>query len=128
MKTFLARLHFSVSISGKTSYEEQLRLILGDSPSDAYQKANKIGHSEAVCLPQLNYGSVTWTFTGITELNEIAELVHGTELDSKTVEPTDKMEFGNYIDQRVNDLQREIPMTGRKSLSSLYSACFLSAF
>jgi hypothetical protein len=109
MKTFLARLNFSVTVAGKTAYEEQLRLVMGESKVEAYSHALRIGQAESEELPNLHYGVARWHFLGISELKEIDKIEHGTELGSQTLNAEGHADFDQFIKQKVLKLQIEFP-------------------
>jgi hypothetical protein len=121
MKAFLARLNFSVSVAGKTAYEEQLRLIIGISERDAFSQATHLGNSETEELPNIHYGFSYWHFIGVSELKAIDKLEHGIELDSRTINSEANSDFDEFIKQKVLKLQSDFQDTNKQPVQ-LFSA------
>lgn len=107
---FLAQLCFQIEVEGKksVSFDNQWRLILADSKSDAVFLARELGLTEEHTYLNDKNKKVHWKFMGVPEIIEIPELSHGIEIISSLISPEDANDYSNYIKLKSQDLALSI--------------------
>ena len=89
MNWYLTKLVYQI-ISGEgnhtAQFDEQLRLIMAQTPVEAFQKAQTIGKAEEEIFFNRNRQPVRWQFIDISELQLIPSLGDGTEIYSRIEE------------------------------------------
>lgn len=107
---FLAQICFQIEVEGKktVSFDNQWRLILADSKSEAIFLARELGLNEEQIFLNENEKKVHWKFMGVPEIIEIPELAHGVEIISQLVSPEDAKDYSNYIKLKSQDLALDI--------------------
>ncbi|MEP2669517.1 MAG: DUF4288 domain-containing protein [Cyclobacteriaceae bacterium] len=108
MNWYIAKVAFNI-VSGSgdhtPQFDEQYRLIKGESMEEAYLKAEHIGlNEEEVMLNQKNE-LVKWDFVGVSELYPVNELRDGMELFSSVNEIDDRASYIEMIKMKAAYVQ-----------------------
>ncbi|MBE7175607.1 MAG: DUF4288 domain-containing protein [Mucilaginibacter polytrichastri] len=103
MQQYLAKLIFRIATENDGpdgQFDEQLRLIRAVSHTEAFIKANRLGHENEDHFTNDREQQIRWEFIGISDLNEVPELKDGQELDYHIREIADAEQFCRYIRHR----------------------------
>lgn len=89
MNWYLAKMVFRI-ICGEgnhtAQFDEQLRLISGESKEEVFHKAHMMGMKEEEIFFNKNMQLVQWQFISLSELYQLNELIDGAELYSRIEE------------------------------------------
>ncbi len=89
MNWYLAKMVFRI-ICGEgehtPQFDEQLRLVAGNSKEEAFRKAQEMGQQEEEAFYNRKEQLVQWQFINISELYRLSELIDGAELYSRIEE------------------------------------------
>jgi hypothetical protein len=89
MNWYLAKIVFQI-ICGDgdhtAQFDEQLRLISGNSKEEAFRKAQAMGQSEQESFLNQKQQLVQWQFINVSELYKLNEQLEGAELFSRIEE------------------------------------------
>lgn len=114
MKWFLVRYIYEIVCGDgnyKPQFDEQLRLMLALSTTEALLKAEETAHSFQPPFKNCSGELVTWKFICIADLHEIQTPDDGAEIASIMHEPVDVSAFLDQIEKRQAFLKEHIQLT-----------------
>lgn len=114
-KWYLAEIVEQITVEGDPRYVVHTNIVLirGDSPEEAYVKAEELGTSGQTSYENLDGKSVTITYRGLSDLTVIhGELEHGTELIYNENIETDEAAIKQYISAK-----EELGVFARRKMS-----------
>lgn len=107
MKWYMAKMVFRI-ICGDgehtPQFDEQLRLVSGNSKEEAFQKAKEMGNKEEETFYNRKEQLVQWQFINISELYLLNELIDGAELYSRIEEKESADAYIYTINQKASTL------------------------
>lgn len=107
MKWYLAKMVFRI-ICGEgehtPQFDEQLRLVSGNSKEEAFNKASQMGNREEDTFFNSKEQLVQWQFINISELYLLNELIDGAELYSRIEEKENAEAYIYTIHQKASTL------------------------
>ena len=110
MKWYLAKMVFRI-ICGQgdhtPQFDEQLRLVAGNSKEDAFKKAHEMGYKEQDTFYNRKEQLVQWQFINISELYLLNELIDGAELYSRINEVDDADAYINFVQRKAESIQQK---------------------
>jgi hypothetical protein len=108
MNWYIAKIVFSISAEGsehKTQFDEQLRLISGESTEEAFMKARTIGIGEEDSFYNDGMKKVKWEFINVAELLPLKNIEDGIELYSRIHETDEAGRYINFVHQKAISLR-----------------------
>jgi len=107
MKWYLAKVVFRI-ICGEgehtPQFDEQLRLVAGNSKEEAFRKAKQMGYKEEETFYNRKQQLVQWQFINISELYHLSELIDGAELYSRIEEKDNAEAYIYTINQKAENI------------------------
>lgn len=107
MKWYLAKMVFRI-ICGDgdhtPQFDEQLRLVTGNTKEEAFQKAQDMGYKEEETFYNRKEQLVKWQFINISELYLLNELIDGAELYSRIEEKENADAYIYTVNQKASTL------------------------
>jgi hypothetical protein len=104
MNWYIAKIVFNI-VSENTphnpQFDEQIRLIAGESNEDAFLKAYALGIREEESFLNNNQNKVTWEFINVAEIIPVKNLEDGAELYSCIHETADVKGYIHAIHQKA---------------------------
>jgi hypothetical protein len=88
-------------------FDEQLRLISAGDEEQAFEKAVKMGHSEADSFCNTKNELITWKFINISELYKLGDLMDGAELYSRIQEVDDGEVYTEAIHRKAATIREK---------------------
>lgn len=111
MNSYLAKLVFNIVIENKnipSQFDEQIRIIQANNPTDAFIKARALGKREEDIFKNKNNELVQWRFIDITGLYSLKEVKDGDQLYSQTHEADDSNNFIHFIREKAMLIQTNL--------------------
>ena len=112
MKWYLAKIVYRI-VCGEghhtAQFDEQLRLVLAADEEEAFEKATRIGHSEADTFYNNKQELVKWQFVNVSELHLLTELIDGAEMYSRINEVDDADAYVSFVHRKAESIQRKQP-------------------
>ncbi len=107
MNWFVAKLIFKVETpdSRYAQFDEQLRLIEAINEDLALEMAHQIGLMQQEEIVHSNNHSVHWKFVAVTEIQNIGEIAHGTEIHYKITEPEQAEQYLALVQAKAMQLK-----------------------
>ncbi|HMR92020.1 MAG TPA: DUF4288 domain-containing protein [Chitinophagaceae bacterium] len=109
MNWYLAKLVFRI-ICGNgqhtAQFDEQLRLVEGDSLEEATAKAIEMGQKEQESFFNTQNQLVQWRFINISEIYQLSSLIDGVELYSRIEEKENADAYVYAVHQKATAIQR----------------------
>jgi len=107
MNWYLAKMVFRI-ICGEgehtPQFDEQLRLVSGNSKEEAFEKAKQIGQKEEDTFYNRKQQLVQWQFINISEFYKISELIDGAELYSRIEEKENADGYIYTVNQKAENI------------------------
>ena len=107
MNWYLAKMVFRI-ICGEgehtPQFDEQLRLVAGNSKEEAFRKAREMGQQEEEAFYNRKEQLVQWQFINISELYRLSELIDGAELYSRIEEKDNAEAYIYTINQKAENI------------------------
>ena len=107
MKWYLSKMVFRI-ICGNgehtAQFDEQLRLVSGNSKEEAFQKSMEMGCREEETFYNRKQQLVKWQFINISELYVLNELIDGAELYSRIDEKDNADAYIYTINQKASTI------------------------
>lgn len=107
MNWYLAKMVFRI-ICGEgehtPQFDEQLRLVAGNSKEEAFRKAQEMGQQEEDTFYNRKEQLVQWQFINISELYRLSELIDGAELYSRIEEKDNAEAYIYTINQKASTI------------------------
>ena len=107
MKWYLAKMVFRI-ICGQgdhtPQFDEQLRLVAGNSKEDAFKRALEMGNKEQDTFYNRKEQLVQWQFINVSELYLLDELIDGAELYSRIEEKENADAYIYTVNQKASNL------------------------
>ncbi|RYY56741.1 MAG: DUF4288 domain-containing protein [Chitinophagaceae bacterium] len=107
MNWYLSKLVFQI-ICGEGShspqFDEQLRLVSGDSKEEAFLKSQDLGRREEDTFYNQKEQLVRWQFVNVCELYQISELIDGAELYSRIEERDSAEAYIQTVHQKAENI------------------------
>jgi hypothetical protein len=103
MNWYCTKLVFNIAVNNTENckqFDEQLRLIAANNPTEAYYKAKLIGENEQLSFINSNNDYLQWNFIDVSEVNLLTEVKDGMQLYSTTFETENSVEYINDIKLR----------------------------
>jgi hypothetical protein len=103
MNWYCTKLIFNITINQTENckqFDEQLRLVAANTPTEAYFKAKLIGENEQVSFVNNNNDDLQWQFIDVSEVNLLTEVKDGMQLYSTTFETKDSEAYIQNIKLR----------------------------
>jgi hypothetical protein len=107
MKTYLARLTFSVSVGNdkNSEFDEQIRVIESSSSESALYKARALGKKEEESFTDTQGKTIRWRFIDVSDIYRIDGLSDGSQLYSTSHKVADADSYINYIRNKSMEIQ-----------------------
>ncbi len=108
MNWYLARLVYRIICGAgnhKPQFDEQLRLVVSASGSEAFEKAVCIGRSEQESFYNQKNKLVQWRFINVTGIYLLSEWTDGAEIYSRINELDDAEAYIAYVNKQAELLQ-----------------------
>ena len=107
MNWYLAKMVFRI-ICGQgdhtPQFDEQLRLVAGNSKEDAFTRALEMGNKEQETFYNRKEQLVQWQFINVSELYQLNELIDGAELYSRIEEKENAEAYIFTVNQKASNL------------------------
>lgn len=107
MNWYLAKMVFRI-ICGEgehtPQFDEQLRLVSGNSKEEAFFKAKEMGQQEQESFFNRKEQLVQWRFINVSELYRLSELIDGAELYSRIEEKDNAEAYIYTINQKAENI------------------------
>lgn len=107
MKWYLAKMVFRI-ICGQgdhtPQFDEQLRLVAGNSKEDAFRRALEMGNNEQDTFYNRKEQLVQWQFINVSELYQLNDLIDGAELYSRIEEKENADAYIYTVNQKASNL------------------------
>jgi len=107
MNWYLAKMVFRI-ICGEgehtPQFDEQLRLVTGNTKEEAFQKAHDLGHKEEDTFFNQKQQLVKWQFINVSELYKLSQLIDGAELYSRIEERDNAQAYIQTINQKAENI------------------------
>jgi hypothetical protein len=107
MNWYLAKIVFRI-ICGEgehtPQFDEQLRLVAGNSKDEAFCKAHEMGKQEEETFYNRKEQLVQWQFINISELYRLSDLIDGAELYSRIEEKDNAEAYIYTINQKASTI------------------------
>jgi hypothetical protein len=107
MNWYLAKFVFRIICGDgahSPQFDEQLRLVAGNSKEEAFQRAQDMGRKEEESFYNRKHELVRWQFINISELYLLSELIDGAELYSRIEEQANADAYVYTINQKAENL------------------------
>lgn len=108
MNWYLAKMIFRI-ICGDgnhtAQFDEQLRLVSGNSLEEAYHKAQLMGGKEEEMFFNNNQQLVQWQFISVSELYQLNELIDGAEVYSRIEEQENAESYLHIIHKKAEQIR-----------------------
>ena len=107
MKWYLAKMVFRIICGeGKHTpqFDEQLRLVAGNSKEEAFHKAQDMGYKEEDTFYNRKEQLVQWQFINISEVYRLSELIDGAELYSRIEEKDNAEAYIYTINKKAENI------------------------
>jgi hypothetical protein len=107
MNWYLAKMVFRI-VCGEgehtPQFDEQLRLVSGDTKEEAFQKALEMGQKEEDTFYNSKEQLVQWKFINVSELYRLSELIDGAELYSRIEEKENADAYIYTVNQKAENI------------------------
>ncbi len=104
MNWYITKIVFAISPENTNEmkqFDEQLRLVNGDSKEEAFMKARTIGLAEEDTFYNDKMKKVKWVFINVSEVIPLRSLEDGTEVYSRIHETEEGQRYINFIHQKA---------------------------
>ncbi|MEJ7643823.1 MAG: DUF4288 domain-containing protein [Chryseolinea sp.] len=104
MNWFITKIVFAISSENKSDikqFDEQLRLVNGESKEEAFMKARAIGLAEEDTFYNDKMKKVKWEFINVSEVLSLKSLEDGTEVYSRIHETDEGRNYINFVHQKA---------------------------
>jgi hypothetical protein len=88
-------------------FDEQLRLVQAHDEEEAFEKAVRIGESEADVFFNQKQELVQWKFINVAELYRLSKFVDGAEIHSRIREVDDAENYIRFVNQKADSIQEK---------------------
>ncbi|MET0635892.1 MAG: DUF4288 domain-containing protein [Chitinophagaceae bacterium] len=107
MNWYLSKLVFQI-ICGDgahtAQFDEQLRLVSGESKEEAFLKAQELGKKEEDVFYNSREQLVRWQFVNVCELYQLTDLIDGAELYSRIEERDSADAYIQMVHQKAENI------------------------
>jgi hypothetical protein len=110
MNWYIVKLVFSITAENQLhapQFDEQLRLIAGNSKEEAFMKARILGLGEEDAFFNDRQNRVTWEFINVAEVIPVQKLEDGSEIYSNIYEPEEARSYINYVHQKATFIRTD---------------------
>lgn len=107
MNWYLSKLVFQIVCGDgdhTPQFDEQLRLVSGDSREEAFHKAQDLGKREEDVFVNNREQLVKWQFVNVCELYQLTELIDGAELYSRIEERDSADAYIRTVNQKAENI------------------------
>ncbi|HYG53347.1 MAG TPA: DUF4288 domain-containing protein [Flavobacteriales bacterium] len=110
---YTIKLVFRIEIAGKRSaqFDEQVRLVEAANETEAFEKAQAIGHKQQVSFTGSNNLLRKWIFIGTAAIVPLKELASGTQCFSLTTEVDEPETYTNFVKERSKQFEQKLSLT-----------------
>src|SRR5687768_11554362 len=104
---YIAKIVFGIHAENqnKKQFDEQLRLIIANSPEEAFLKARMIGIGEEDSFMNDRDQKINWEFINVSELIPLEDLKDGIEVYSYIREMDEAKSYIKFVHHRAVELQ-----------------------
>ena len=114
MNWYITKVVFAITAdnsSDKRQFDEQLRLVQGESREEAFMKARMIGLGEEDCFYNDKMKQVKWEFINVSEVLPLKTIEDGIEVYSRIHETEEGKSYINFVHQKAIALRlNELPL------------------
>lgn len=110
MKWYLAKIVYRILCGDgahTAQFDEQLRLINAADEGEAFDKATRIGRSEAETFYNNKLELVQWQFVNVSELYRLQQLIDGTEMYSRITEVDNAEAYIDFVHHKAGAIQQK---------------------
>lgn len=107
MNWYMAKLIFRIVCGDgehTAQFDEQLRLVMGITKEDAYNKACQFAREEEDSFYNNRQQLVRWQFVNVAELYHLRDLIDGAEVYSRIEERENAEAYVHSIHQKARNL------------------------
>ena len=108
MNWYLAKIVFRIVCGNgdhTAQFDEQLRLVSGETKEEAFRKAQQMGKKEEETFYNRKQQLVQWQFINVSELYRLSELIDGAELYSRIQEADNAEQFVKMVHRKADYIQ-----------------------
>lgn len=107
MNWYLSKMVFQI-VCGEGNhtpqFDEQLRLVSGDTKEEAFTKAQLLGQKEEEAFYNAKDQLVKWKFINVSELFRLSDLIDGAELYSRIEEKENAAAYIYTVNQKAENI------------------------
>lgn len=89
----------------RAQFDEQLRLVQAENEIAAFERAHKLGYTEAETFVNDKQAPVRWEFINVCELYKLSNLIDGAELYSRVEEADNPDQYIAYVHGRAHQIR-----------------------
>src|SRR5882724_5317705 len=107
MNWYLAKIVFRIVCGNgdhTAQFDEQLRLVSGETKEEAFRKAQQMGKKEEETFYNRKQQLVQLQFINVSELYRLSELIDGAELYSRIEEKVNAIQYIQVVNQKADSI------------------------